>query len=86
MKKLQIFYQERCPFCKRAFQYIEELKRENPEYNNIEIKLVEETQEAEYADTFDYYYVPTFYLDGVKIHEGGIRKDEVKKILDSASE
>lgn len=84
MKTLQIFYQERCPFCKRAFQYIEELKRENPEYNNIEIKLVEETQEAAYADTFDYYYVPTFYIDGEKVHEGGIYKNEVKEILDKA--
>lgn len=84
MKTLQIFYQERCPFCKRAFQYIEELKRENPEYNNIEIKLVEETQEAAYADTFDYYYVPTFYIDGKKVHEGGIYKNEVKEILDKA--
>ena len=28
MKKLTIFYQERCPFCKKAFAYIEELKSE----------------------------------------------------------
>lgn len=83
MKKLIIFYQEHCPFCKRAFNYIEELKMENPEYRNIPIELVEETLQAELADTYDYYYVPTFYIDGKKMHEGGIYKDEVKKILDS---
>ena len=79
-----IFYQERCPFCKRAFAYIEELKRENPEYDNIPTVLVEETLQPDFADTFDYYYVPTFYIDGRKVHEGGIKKDEVKEILEAA--
>ena len=84
MKKLMIFYQERCPFCKRAFAYIEELKKENSEYNKIAIETIEETEQPEYADTFDYYYVPTFYIDNKKIHEGGIKKEEVKEILDEA--
>ena len=84
MKKLMIFHQERCPFCKRAFTYIEELKKENPKYDKIETELIEETLQPEFADTFDYYYVPTFYIDNKKIHEGGIKKDEVKKILDKA--
>ena len=84
MKKLMIFYQEHCPFCKRAFTYIEELKKENPEYDKIETELIEETLQPEFADTFDYYYVPTFYIDNKKIHEGGIKKDEVKEILDKA--
>ena len=84
MKKLTIFYQERCPFCKRAFNYIEELEKENPEYRKITTELIEETLQPDYADTFDYYYVPTFYIDGEKVHEGGIKKDEVKAILDAA--
>ena len=84
MKNLMIFYQERCPFCKRAFSYIEELKKENSEYNKIAIETIEETEQPEYADTFDYYYVPTFYIDNKKIHEGGIKKEEVKEILDKA--
>lgn len=84
MKKLTIFYQERCPFCKRAFNHIEELKKENPEYGKITTELIEETLQPDYADTFDYYYVPTFYIDGEKVHEGGIKKDEVKAILDAA--
>ena len=84
MKKIMIFYQERCPFCKRAFAYIEELKKENSEYNKIAIETIEETKQPEYANTFDYYYVPTFYIDNKKIHEGGIKKEEVKEILDKA--
>lgn len=86
MKKIMIFYQERCPFCKRAFNYIEELKKENSKYSEIPIELIEETQQPDFADTFDYYYVPTFYVDGEKVHEGGIKKDEVKAIFNAAIE
>ena len=81
MKELKIFYQERCPFCKKAFRYIEELKEENPAYRNITPVCIEETIEEEYANSYDYYYVPTFYIDEVKVHEGGIMKEEVKEIL-----
>ena len=28
MKPVKLFYQERCPFCKKALRYIEELKAE----------------------------------------------------------
>ena len=38
MKKIKLFYQERCPFCIRAFKYINELKEENNEYNKIELE------------------------------------------------
>ncbi|MBR6648161.1 MAG: thioredoxin family protein [Bacteroidaceae bacterium] len=86
MKKIMIFYQEKCPFCKRAFNYIEELKKENSKYSEIPIELIEETLQPDFADTFDYYYVPTFYVDGEKVHEGGIKKDEVKAIFNAAIE
>ncbi len=84
MKKILIFYQQNCPFCKWAFKYIDELKSENPEYCKIPIEIIEETQQPQLANTFDYYYVPTFYIEKDKIHEGGIKKDEIKKILDKA--
>lgn len=84
MKKITIFYLERCPFCKRAFKFIEELKAEHSEYADIQIETIEETEQPQIADKFDYYYVPTFYLEDEKIHEGGIYKDEIKKIFDAA--
>ena len=65
MKPVKLFYQERCPFCKKALRYIEELKEEHPEL----------------ADQYDYYYVPTFYVDGVKVHEAGIFKNEMEALL-----
>lgn len=81
MKQVKLFYQERCPFCKKAFQYIEELKEEYPEFATIEMELIDELEEPELADQYDYYYVPTFYVDGHKVHEGGIYKPEMEKLL-----
>ena len=46
--------------------------------------MVDEAAEPAYADTFDYYYVPCYYVDGVKVHEGGIYPDEVEAILRKA--
>ena len=47
--------------------------------------MIEESEQPEVADAFDYYYVPTFYVDGVKVHEGGIYRGG-GKILRSALE
>ncbi len=83
MDKLTVFYQPLCPFCKKAFRFIEELKEENPEFGKIEIETIDEIKNAALADTYDYYYVPTFYVGKKKIHEGGIFKDEVRALLQS---
>lgn len=83
MEKVKLFYQPKCPFCKRAFAYIEELTAENPRFAEIEIEKIDELEKPEYADTFDYYYVPTFYVGDRKAHEGGIYKDEVRALLQS---
>ncbi|MGL5637304.1 MAG: glutaredoxin family protein [Bacteroidales bacterium] len=83
MKKITVFYQPLCPFCKNVFKYIKELTSENIEFENIEWEFIDELKEPELADRFDYYYVPTFYYNGKKIHEGGIFKDEVKELMQS---
>ena len=81
MKPITYFYLKECPFCKKAFRYIEELKREHPELQTVEIDTVEESEQPEIADRYDYYYVPTFYVDGKKVHEGGIFKEEMEAVL-----
>ena len=48
--------------------------------------MIEESELPDVADKFDYYYVPTFYVDGVKEHEGGIYPEEVERILRKALE
>ena len=84
MKPIKLFYLKKCPFCIKAFRYIDELQEEHPEFKSIVIEKIEESEEPELADTFDYYYVPTFYIDGKKVHEGGIFKPEVEELLREA--
>ena len=83
MKTIKVFYLKNCPFCKKAFSYIDELMKLDA-YKNIEFELTEESEQPEIADRYDYYYVPTFYIDGEKIHEGGIFQNEVEEILKKA--
>ena len=85
MKTITMFYQRRCPFCKKAFAYMDELLQQEP-YKRLQIEKNEETEQPELADQYDYYYVPTFYIDGEKVHEGGIFRDEVKALFDKALE
>ena len=86
MKSVKLFYLKNCPFCKKALRYIEELKAEHAELAAVDIEMIEESELPDVADKFDYYYVPTFYVDGVKEHEGGIYPEEVERLLRKALE
>jgi thiol-disulfide isomerase/thioredoxin len=85
MPKLTLFIQDTCPFCRRALGYIDELKQLDA-YKSIDIETVNEKVEKERADSYDYYYVPTFYLGDEKLHEGAIYYDEVKALFDKVLE
>ncbi|MFI3328019.1 MAG: thioredoxin family protein [Rikenellaceae bacterium] len=84
MKKVQLFIQARCPFCVKALRYIEDAKQQNEELKGIEIEIHDEILEPDFADTFDYYYVPTLFIDGEKVHEGAIYEDEIVPLLKRA--
>lgn len=84
MKKIMMFIQPRCPFCVKALRYIDEAREAHPELREIEIEIHNELEEAEFADKFDYYYVPTFYIGDEKVHEGGIYADEVVEVMRKA--
>lgn len=84
MKKVTMFYLEGCPHCKKAFKMIDVLKEKKPEYKNVQIDKIEESKNAHIAEAHDYYYVPTFYVDGVKIHEGVPSLDKIEAVLKSA--
>ncbi len=86
MKKILMFTMERCPYCMRARRWMEELEVENPGYAKLEIEIIDELEQPELADTYDYWYVPTYYVDGVKLHEGVPTKDIVRGVYRAASE
>lgn len=84
MKKILMFTMESCPYCVRAHRWMAEILHEHPEYKDIEIEITDEVEEPELADTFDYYYVPTYYVDGVKVHEGVSTREIVENVYKEA--
>ena len=71
-KEILLFSRDDCGYCAKAHKAIAELKAENPAYGTLSLREVEETREPEFIEKFDYYAVPTLYLDGVKKFEAHI--------------
>ena len=86
MKNVTMFMFDSCPYCKEASRFMEELKVENPKYSEVALSVIDERIHPEIADKYDYYYVPTYYVDGVKVHEGASSKEDIKAVLEKASE
>lgn len=84
MKKVTMFYLKNCPHCIRASKMIEELIEKRPEYSNIVIERIEESKNVQIAKAHDYYYVPAFYADGVKLHEGIPTLQKIEAVLKAA--
>lgn len=84
MKEITLFHLRSCPYCIRARQYMEELYKENPAYKEIPVKLIEESEEPAIANSFDYFYVPCYWIDGKKVAEGVIDKAGVEAVFKQA--
>lgn len=86
MKKILLFVLENCPYCKKALRYQDDLMRENPALRQLDIQIVDEAVEVDFANAHDYYYVPTYYVGGVKVHEGAADRAAVESVLKKAME
>lgn len=84
MKKVLMMIQEMCPYCRQALRMMDELKKEQPEFETVDVKIVDENREKEFSDSLDYWYVPTYFVDGVKVHEGAPTMDKVRKVYEKA--
>lgn len=90
MEKILMFYMPGCPYCAQAERVLKDLYRENPAYQKIGIQRVDETREVAFANSFDYYYVPTMYIDGKKLYEAcpgethEMCKKQVRAVLEAA--
>ena len=92
MKPVLMFYLDDCGYCHKAHRAMDELFAEKPAYRELQITKIEESREPERADRYDYYAVPTFYVDGEKRFEAHIGmsyemiRDAVREVLDYALE
>jgi len=84
LKPVLMFITSWCPYCKKAFSLMEELKKTNPEYSNIQVTVIDEELQPEIAKQYDYYYVPTYYVDGIKVHEGVPSEDIIRIVFEEA--
>lgn len=85
MKKIIYFYLKSCPYCIKAGRLLDELMTQD-RYSRIETERVEESEDPQYADSFDYYYVPCFYVGDKKAHEGAAGKEDIERVLEMALE
>jgi len=86
MKELLYFKIKTCPYCIEAEKWIAELISENPALAQIKITHIDEHIEIDIANSYDYYYVPTFFNNLEKLHEGAATKEKIKKVLEDAME
>ena len=73
-----------CPYCKQAFQMMEQLIQSHPEYAGVKIDVIEEQREPEKTEGYDYWYVPTFFVGGKKIMEGVPTLEKVDEMFREA--
>ncbi len=86
MKSVLMFIIEGCPYCKKALRYMEEIMEETPKYKEIPVRIVDENLYPEFAEEYDYYYVPTFFVEDEKVHEGAAEKDDIRRVFEKAEE
>ena len=48
------------------------------------VRVADEEEEKGAADSLDYYYVPTYFVDGEKIHEGVPTPEKVRAVYEAA--
>ena len=81
MKNVTMFYLKSCPYCRQAFQMVETLKQDNPQYRDIEIEAIEEQDEEARTAGYDYWYVPTYFIGKTKVWEGAPTLEAVEGVL-----
>ena len=90
MQKITAFYLEGCPYCRQARKALAELESHDERYKSVNIDWIEETQHPEISEKYDYYYVPTMFIDGKKLYEAHSGEsysecsENVKRVLDAS--
>ena len=84
MKEVILFVMRTCPYCVMANRFMKKIFKENPQYKDVPLRIVDENIERDFANRFDYYFVPTYFVDGVKLHEGVPTKEIVQEVFKAA--
>ena len=85
MNQLLFFYLPSCPHCQLAIRFLNTLKEENDAYSRIPVMMIDESSQQTLANSYDYWYVPCFFWNGNKLHEGHAEEEDVRRVLDKVS-
>lgn len=84
MKELTFFLLPSCPHCRLAQSFVDKLQKENPAYAEIPMRKVDESREVALANSYNYFYVPSFFIGKKKLFEGHMEEGDVRAVLDAA--
>lgn len=84
VKKVTMFILPSCPYCIRALKRIEKVMDANPELRAVPFETVDERRRPDLACAHDYYFVPSFYVDGRKVYEEGVLHADLEEIFREA--
>lgn len=84
MTEILMFSMKSCPYCRQALEMMKELCAKNARYKEIPVTIIDEVEQPDLADRYDYYFVPTYYVNGKKLHEGVPTKEAVRRVFDAA--
>jgi glutaredoxin len=62
MKTITMFHIEECRYCDFAKKAIAELREEDPEYQKVEIEMINENEHPEIIENYDYWSVPSLFI------------------------
>lgn len=85
MNEIKLFILPACPYCREALAEVDKLLTAHPQYKTIPLRIIDESADPAQAAAHDYYYVPTFYINGLKIHEGAIKPGVIENIFRQAA-
>jgi hypothetical protein len=55
--------------------------RQRDIYINVKVEMIEESEEPDRSDEYEYYYVPAYYIDEELVHEGAATLEEVETVF-----
>ena len=84
MQEITMFILKNCPYCRQALKDLDALLADQ-RYQNLRITKIDEGENPELADQYDYYYVPTLYLGAQKKLEGALTRAQIQALLDEAA-
>lgn len=86
MKDILMFVKQDNEYCAQAKDWIRELLLRHPEYADIPLTEIDQDEHPEIAKKYKYYFLPAFFVGGVRVCECPLLKERVAEVFEKAWE